>query len=126
MPGGELKEKVKGFYARFYQGEGLLGLVSRDLIKRELIGAGYYPEAPAKPTKYSTYTYFADMGKALARVVSIFYNQKAIGPPPRATRQPTTGAIKDDDSSDDDQPTQRSRRPTHKRSSTRTGSESDR
>ena len=127
MPGGELKERVKGYYARFYKGEGLVGLVSRDFVKRELTGAGYYPEPPAKPTKFSTYTYFADMGKALARIVSIFYNQKAIGPPPRATRQPTTGAIRnDDDSSDDDQPTQRSRRPTHKRPSSRTRTESER
>ena len=126
MPGGDLKDKIKGYYVRFYQGEGLLGLVSKGTIKMELIGAGYYPEPPAKPTKYSEYTYFADMGKALARVISIFFNQKAIGPPTRTVRKSLPQNVTNDDSSDDDQPTQRSRRTKTKRNPIRSSSSTER
>jgi len=126
LPGGSLREKIEGYYRRFYQGDGMLGLVSKGTMKMELIGTGYYPEPPGKPTKYSEYTYFADMGKALARVVSIFFSQKAIGPPTRTVRKPISQDVANSDSSDDDQPTQRTRRTKSKRTSTRTTSDTER
>ena len=127
MPGGSLRDKIEGYYQRFYQGDGILSLVSKGTMKMELIGTGFYPEPPGKPTKYSEYTYFADMGKALARIVSIFFNQKAIGPPTRTVRRPVASQdVANDDSSDDDEPTQRPRRTKSKRTSTRTTSDTER
>ena len=75
---------------------------------------GLYPEPPSKPIPYSEYTFFADMAKALARIVSVFWNKKQIGPPPRATRnsgRPIRSRFDDDSSSTDDEtPTQRTSR----------------
>ena len=126
MPNGEVRDKVTAYYQRFYKGEGIVGMVNRRIVEPALQHLGLYPEPPARPTLYSTYVYFSDMGKALARIVSIFFNQRQIGPPPRATRnssQPQAVA-EHDSSSDDDQPTQRPSRSKPKKQSPRSSSTS--
>ena len=128
MPSGTVKDKATEYYARFYRGEGILQLTSRGVLESGLELLGLYPEPPAKPTKYSEYVYFSDMTVALARIVSIFHNQKRIGPPARSTRnnsQPQLVA-RDDSSSDDEQPTRKSTRQKTKRTSPRTSADSNR
>ena len=128
MPGGHVREKTKEYYERFYKGDGILQLTQRGVLESGLELLGLYPEPPSKPTKYSEYVYFSDMTIALARIVSIFHNQKQIGPPPRSTRcssQPQIVA-NDDSSSDDEQPTQRATRTKPKRQSPRTSRDSNR
>ena len=124
-----LRETVRVYYNKFYAGDGMVGLVSRKFLEQGLRQLEYFPESPSKPTQYSEYTYFSDMGRALARITSIFFNQRQIGPPPRATKQAIRKpATRDDNdsSSDDEQPTQRSRRQRPTKKSPRNDPESPR
>ena len=105
--------KIHDYYRRFYAGQSILAMISKHYMEQGLRELGLYPEPPSKPIPYSEYTYFADMAKGLARIVSVFWNQKQIGPPPRATRNSGRQLQRhqaDDSSSEEETPTQRTTR----------------
>ena len=109
-----MEAQINDYYRRFYEGHSILSMIYKNYLENGLREIGVYPEPPSKPIPYSEHTYFADMAKAFARIVSIFWNQKQIGPPPRATRNSgrpiRARAIDDSSSSDDETPTQRTNR----------------
>ena len=98
-------------------------MINNRYLEQGLRELDLYPEPPGKPIEYSEATYFADMAKGFARIVSIFWNQKQIGPAPRATRNSGRPIIikHDDDSSstDDETPTQRTSRLVRKKNQVR-------
>ena len=109
----ELTGKIADYYRRFYAGHSILAMISKHYMEQGLRELGLYPEPPSKPIRYSEYTYFADMARGLARMVSIFWSQKQIGPPPRATRnsgRPIRNQQGDDSSSEEETPTQKTNR----------------
>ena len=113
-----LEDQINDYYRRFYAGQSIMHMVSMHYMEQGLRELGLFPEPPPKVIPYSEYTYFADMSKAFARIVSLFWNQKQLPPPPRASRgqgrnngRPIRRNRHDDSSSSDDEtPTQRATR----------------
>ena len=106
-----LEDQINDYYRRFYAGQSIVHMVSMNYMEQGLRELGLFPEPPPKVIPYSEYTYFADMSKAFARIVSVFWNQRQIAPPPKATRnsgRPIRNRRHDDSSSsDDEEPTHR-------------------
>ena len=106
-----LEDQINDYYRRFYAGQSIVHMVSMHYMEQGLRELGLFPEPPPKVLPYSEYTYFANMSKAFARIVSVFWNQRQISPPPRATRnqgRQIRSRVRDDSSSSDDEaPTQR-------------------